>query len=363
MSTAAFRKLVLGLAVALPCAAASAQDYTLNFLVNYGTRYWSPTDINNRGQVVGTMGDSHSPNAVTWDALRPGRPPTYLPFDTQCCMYAESWGYAINDRGQVVGEDTYRAALWEGANRPTLLPPGSVRSAAYGLNEAGAVVGYSYFEGTGLRATLWDAGGAHDLGTLGGTESYAYAINESGTVAGMSLAAGSGYPARATVWQGGSLTDLGAGYAYNLNDLGQVVGMSMGRAALWNGTQVSFLGGLDTVAADINNSGWVVGSRFDEFAEGNPRSAMLWYGGRTIDLNSFLSQAERDAGWHLESAVAINDHGWIVGTAYNDLTFDGTAYVLSIPAIPEPASIAMLMAGLGVIGVVARRARRNTTCT
>ena len=343
-------------------AQTTSPNYTLNFLPSSGGVFWHPTDINSHGQVVGTFGERHWPEAVLWNANQPAQPPTALPFYTPCCGYRNSGANAINDRGQVVGSDIDRAAFWNTpTSTPTLLSGEFRADTAANLNESGTVVGYSGMSdanGAGYRAAMWDASGMHNLGTLGGNESYAFDINESGTVAGSSLTGTPGGQAHATLWQGGSIVDLGAGRAVSLNDHDQVVGQRDDRAALWNGTQVSFLDAAGSWASDINNDGWVVGSVLVD-AAAETTSARLWFGGQTVDLNSFLSQAARDAGWMLNSASAINEHGWIVGTAYNAALNSGRAYVLSIPAVPEPGSIALMLAGLGVIGAAARRTRRN----
>ena len=73
-----------------------------------------------------------------------------------------------------------------------------------------------------------------------------------------------------------------------------------------------------------------------------------------MDLNCFLSASDVSAGWHLSTASAINDHGWITGTADNTLTGERHAYLLSVSAIPEPGVLAMMLAGLGA-GTMVRR--------
>ena len=71
------------------------------------------------------------------------------------------------------------------------------------------------------------------------------------------------------------------------------------------------------------------------------------------DLNSLLDAPAVSAGWELISASDINAQGWIVGYARKA---GQTAGVVLIP-IPEPEIYVMFIAGLGLMGFMARRCK------
>jgi len=117
-------------------------------------------------------------------------------------IIGQNWSvpYDLNDNGQMVGVVDYLgsswreiAFLWDGVTFTTLGPlTGEVGdiSEAYGINNAGQVVGYSDASND-YHATLWDGETITDLGTLpGGTESYAVGINNIGQVVGWSATDG-----------------------------------------------------------------------------------------------------------------------------------------------------------------------------
>jgi probable HAF family extracellular repeat protein len=172
---------------------------------------------------------------------------------------------------------------------------------------------------------VWNGATATDLGTLGGTESYAAAINTAGQVAGYAYTDSGAY--HATVWNGTTATDLGT------------------------------LGGTHSEARAINTAGQVAGYAYT--ANNAAQHATVWNGTTATDLNSFLDASTVSAGWVLYQATGINDNGWIVGNAYNSRLFENHAFLLSVTAVPEAETYAMMLAGLGLMGFVARR-RKNT---
>ena len=119
-----------------------------------------------------------------------------------------------------------------------------------------------------------------DLGTLGGANSLAARINDRGQAVGYSET-GAGATRHAFLTTDGVIHDLGTLPGFD-----------------------------DSVAYDVDGAGEAVGAAAPAPDAPNAR-ALLWRGGRTVDLNGLLPL---NSGWVLEEARAINNRGQIAGT-------------------------------------------------
>jgi probable HAF family extracellular repeat protein len=104
-------------------------------------------------------------------------------------------GYAndLNNRGEVIGtmtlqgDQTHHGFLWAGGKLTNLGTLGGANSEAFWMNDAGDVVGRADFSPTDPHhhAFLWKNGVMTDLGTLGGyPNSTAYGVNNQDQVIG-----------------------------------------------------------------------------------------------------------------------------------------------------------------------------------
>ena len=183
---------------------------------------------------------------------------------------------------------------------------GGSASQAYGINDAGQVVG-GIQTSDGWHAVVWENGVPRDLGV-----GLATAINNKGQIAGYG-----GWASHVGIWDGNAFIDFGvAGRATSINDSGQVVGWYIGpdgmRAFVW---EKKVLAGLGTYpgytnsssALGINDSGQIVGDSWSTST--GPQKACLLDGGVWSDLGVFT-------GGRYAQANAINDLGEIVGYSY-----------------------------------------------
>lgn len=341
---------------------AYAQSYSLSIV-------GSPASaINTQGQMeVWRGGVASSLNPLSGTAFTPGVT-GFHPYGVT----------GINDSGSTSGTVFYypdtdgrRAVRWDGGVATQLNPLDGNSSESSGINNSGQVVGTSSVaSGSEMvsRATIWNGTVPTALGILnGGRGSSGAAINNVGQVAGVTFLQNE---IHATIWNGTTPTDLGRGAwggtfsaAQGINDGGQVVGYSYEgdgfsgqHATLWSGGVATglkrLIGDMGSSAIDINNNGLIVGSTTFRLSSGYDQRATLWVGSDAIDLNMFAI----GSGWVLQDSIAINDNGYIFGSAHNQSLGQSANYVLA-PVVPLPSAAYQLLLGLAPMAWFARRLR------
>jgi probable HAF family extracellular repeat protein len=228
--------------------------------------------------------------------------------------------YAVNTARMVVGASIYervfgfhRPAAWDADGTPITLPPfGEGDGSAWGVNDAGDVVGEASANDGALHAVMWADGSAIDLSPEHGW-ARARGINDRRQVA--MTADGLAYR-----YQDGAKTPLGTlGGQYSeataINAAGHVVGYATlpgdrtSHAFLWKDGQMLDLGapeGGQSYARAVNAHDMVVGHILPP---GTPK-AFIWRKGRMWLLDDLLDPAT-GKGWRFEFAGGINDAGRI----------------------------------------------------
>lgn len=367
---------------ALAAASACLQAASSYQLVDLGPG--SATAINSSGRIVGNSptgawvhdGTNRTPLVLS---MRPIGGSSEMTITQQLTS-----AFAISDNGHIAGSysfvaapgtDTATGVVYPGSGVATLL---SVGKYAYGVNSSGTAVGLAFtYDGT--SETL-----------LPGVTPILYGINDAGVAVGSVSVATGPVPAR---FSGGEWTPLNlsglpqvnlipwTGEARAINGNGASVGSVYlarqrpldPRYAFINANGVSTLveglGGLQSIALGLNDSGVVVGTSED--------SSRAWHAfvneaGVTSDLNGKLSSGGE--GWLLTEARGVNTSGLIVGTGVKAgqnraflLLPTGTTLPPSITQQPvdtsvfvgETFSLSVLGSGAGSLSYQWQRAGTN----
>jgi probable HAF family extracellular repeat protein len=311
-------KTILGIVLLVVAAPAMAQKaYTITDLGSLRGGGGRVHGLNSKGQVVGGSGFVYGSqrHAFLWQASDGMR-------DLGRFAGGEiSEAFGINDAGVVVGTSNTGNSMagftWTSSGGMYMLPllPGTTSSQSYAIDRAGDVAGRC-----GMHAALWTKGRVVDLGALSGAEwSEARALNDYGQVVGYSS---SPEGSRAVLWSGGKMENLGvlpgdaSSRANMINDAGMVTGASEGsrgvHAFLWSaktGMQAleTLEGGNYSEAFGINSSGQIVGSSGSSLGT----RAVIWSKSTgVVDLNTMVEGARPTLV--LTGAFAINDKGEIV---------------------------------------------------
>lgn len=262
--------------------------------------------INSAGQIVGYSEDAGGLRRATyWDGMG-----GIINMHAAINSLGSSIPWDINDNGLVVGQASINPGLpkgfvWEVGTSGQVAGglPGYMSSRNLGVNNAGVIVGSSFFFGDpddAHRAAPDGRGGwdSVQIGPRGFQFDVAEAINNNGMIVGYTTYHSTTSGWNAVVFQGDS-------------------------DVLVIGT----LPNLDTSEAyDVNDAGLVVGQAFDGSGSGFDPRAWAWFNGMMFDLNAMLPR--NSAFEILLGATGVNENNDIVGFGRLD---DGTLAGFVIP--------------------------------
>jgi hypothetical protein len=256
-------------------------------------------------------------------------------------------GWSINALGHIAGQMNFGTLgkqafiSYDGTDATHLGKlPGLASSFGFAINDQDDVVGQSAATGgSPYYAVLFQDGMVIPLPAFSLGREMALDISNSGFITGFSLYVGG--PVHAFRILGNTITDIdsanpGGSEGLAVNELGHVAGW---RTSL--GVQLGYLydGAMHTInclpgdtsasAIGLDNLDRVVGYSSHEVGPAIIDSAFLWVSGMAFSLTE-LSSSHLFAGSRLNDAAHITDNGWICGTGYNSQTGRTEAYRMKV---------------------------------
>lgn len=252
--------------------------YTFQTVAKPGAYATELTGINNLGEVSGSYAPNFyamaAQNAFTYQG---GTFTDIVASGTR----ARDYTGGINGAGQVAftaggGTTKPEGVLWSPDGSFTTIDPTNEAVHAYGVNDAGTVVGSvrSYF-GSGPMSAFVDSNGALSTFQVDGLDTEAHGINNAGDIVGQTIGAASS-PGSGFIDRGGVITHI-SGDPMAINNLGTVAG-SIYDGTHWHGfiddtqghmTFIDAPGALDTFMTGINDNGDLSGY-YDTQSFGTP---------------------------------------------------------------------------------------------
>lgn len=392
------------IAALLTTSSTANADWSIIGLETLGWfEYWpSPADINDSGQIVGSYFEPDGAESRVFITDANGL--NIRDLDIPDARF--STPFSINNSGQVVGvyNDTL-SGRWDmgsfitgdngfGVTLLSWTNPDFYSYSYTRINNLGQLAGAFNDTSGNLHTFITGPNGVGmtDIGSIPGETSTVISnINDSGQVVGMAYNNGDINHAKAFITEanGTGIRELALpekSYVVAINNSGQVIGNTKQYDLSYNGTHAfitgsdgagitvldnSSLGGDWATALDVNDLGQVVGTMGYDGDFGH--SSFLYYNGVMVNLSKL--DAVVNAGWGEIHADHINNKGQITGwgiwhgvqqvfllSGADDPAFFANYVVQPIshlsmsdvygdylPAVPEPQTYAMLLAGLGLM--------------